>query len=1089
VPKHRITLLFLFAGALYGEVDFNREIRPVLSENCFQCHGPDDKHRMAGVRLDTQEGAFAQTKRGPLISPGDPDKSLILQRMTHPQAARRMPPPSVDRKVTDKQIETIRRWIAEGAKWQTHWSFNPPRRVDPPADTPNPIDAFVNARLEREGLKPNPEADRRTLLRRLSLDLTGFPPTLEEIEGFVKDKSPDAYGKQVDRLLASPHYGERMAMDWLDVARYADTHGYHIDSHREIWPWRDWLIKSFSSNMPFDRFTRLQLAGDLMPDAGLEGQIASGFNRNHMINFEGGAIPEEYLVEYVADRAETTSTAFMGLTMGCARCHTHKYDPISHKEYYQFFAFFNNIDEKGLDGKAGNAKPYLKLPTPEQAQDLAELEARVDLWDAALRSDDVMKPLAKWRDTLAGKPASFVREGLVAHYDFDGSLVDSSGGYQHGRMLKGDATFGSGQVSRSVSFDAQTLVTLGNRVGSLAREKPFTIAFWLRPTGSKQDMPVLQKIDNTQTRRGWEIWLTDYTLVGIQKRAGRINVRLTSQWPDNGIELRTKDRFVQSEWVHVALVYDGSSKAAGLRLYVNGAPAETEVVRDGLSGPIQNEAELRIGTKEPEAKAFAGGLDDLRFYTRALAADDLRHTAVDYPMQVMLSGVAGKPSKQEDERLRDYYLRFVAPPYFRTLHSELRDDREKLEQLNKRIVTTMVMSELTEKRRATHILGRGDYRNKLEEVSPGVPSVLPPLRVSEKPPAGMGIAAAHLITASNDDSVDSQEIAEPPLVGAGSERRPTRLDLANWLLDPRHPLTARVAVNRYWQLYFGTGLVKTAENFGSQGDPPSHPELLDWLATEFIRTGWDVKAMQRLIVTSAAYRRSSTSNPALQERDPENRLLARGPRFRLPAELIRDNALAVSGLLNPTIGGPSVYPYQPAGLWEEMAFGDGFSSQTYQQSHGSDLYRRSMYTFWKRTAAPAQMVTFDAPDREKCTAKRTITNTPLQALVLMNDPTYLEAARILAERVIKQSSKGPTKRAALAFRMVTSRDASKTELAELIRLAREQAAYFKKAPSEAEELLTNGESPCDKTIPSAELATWTMVASAILNLDETITKQ
>lgn len=1049
MPRY-VASFVLLATAAFAEIDFNREVRPILSDNCFQCHGPDEKRRMANLRLDTREGAFAETKRGPLIVPGDPAKSLIWQRMAHAEPARRMPPSSANRTVTDKQIETIKRWIEEGAKWQTHWAFVPPARVEPAASSTNPVDAFIEARLAREGLKPAPEADRRTLLRRLSLDLTGLPPTPEEVAAFLNDKSPDAYEKQVDRLLASPHFGERMALDWLDVARYADTHGYHIDSHRDMWPWRDWLIGAFNSNMPFDRFTRLQLAGDLIPEAGQEEKIASGFNRNHMINYEGGAIPEEYLAEYVADRAETTATAFMGLTMGCARCHTHKYDPISHKEYYQFSAFFNNVDEKGLDGKTGNAKPFLKLPAPAQREAFTNLEARVNMFDAALRGDDVMRPFTEWREFLAGKPATLLREGLVAHYDFDGSLTDTSGGYRHGRTLNGDPVFGPGQVSRAVSFDAQTLVTLGSVGGSVAKDRPFTVAYWLRPTGSKLDMPVMQKISDTNTRRGWEIWLTDYTLVGIQRRAARLNFRLTSRWPDDSLEIRTRDRFVQSEWVHVTLISDGTGKAAGLNVYVNGSQAEIEIVRDSLAGPVETDAELRIGMKEPDAKALSGTLDDLRFYTRAMPADEARHIAIDYPVQSMLSGVGGKLSKQEEERLRDYYLRYVASPYLRNLYTELRDDRESLEALDKQILSTMVMSEIEKKPRTTYVLARGDYRNKGDKVEPGTPSVLPPLR-------------------------------------PGAERA-TRLDLANWLLDPAHPLTARVAVNRYWQMYFGTGLVKTAENFGSQGDSPAHPELLDWLATEFIRTGWDVKAMQRLIVTSAAYRRSSKTTPALQVKDPENRLLARGPRHRLTAEFIRDNALAVSGLLDRRLGGPSVYPYQPTGVWEDIAYGDGFSSQTYEQSHGPDLYRRSMYTFWKRTAAPAQMLTFDAPDREKCTARRTVTNTPLQALVLMNDPTYLESARVLAERVIGGTKKSAD-RVTRVFESIVSRPPSKQERAELERLAREQTAYYRKLPAEAVALLSNGETPFDKKLPVADLAAWTMVASAILNLDETITKE
>jgi hypothetical protein len=1035
-------------------VDFSRDVRPILSDNCFQCHGPDEKHRMAGLRLDTKDGAFAHTRNGSVIVPGDPGKSLLFERINHAEKARKMPPPMSDRELTPKQIEVVRRWIEEGAKWQTHWAFTAPHRPELPVvkDTSalrNPIDHFIQARLEREGFVPSGEADRRTLLRRLSFDLTGLPPTLEEVDAFIKDKSPDAYEKQVDRLLSSPHYGERMAMDWLDVARYADTHGFHIDSHRDMWPWRDWLINSFNSNMKFDKFTTMQLAGDLLPDAGVEGKIASGFNRNHMINFEGGAIPEEYLVEYVADRAETTSNAWMGLTMGCARCHTHKYDPISHKEYYQFFAFFNNVDEKGLDGRTGNAKPLLKRPTPAQEKTEEELAAGIKTREAALDAKEVNDAMARWRETLTGKAAPISRDGLAAHYDFDGSLNDISGKYQHGRTMKGDPSFGPGQVSRSVAFDGQSLVTLG-QVGALQTQKPFTIAFWLRYGGGKQPMPILEKIEPDPSRRGWEMWLDEPILVDIQKRAARVIVRLSSQWPESAIELRTRDRVTQNEWNHLAVVSDGTGKASGIALFLNGSRVETDVLRDTLSGEITNKGELRIGVKEPEAKAFTGGLDDLRFYDRAISPEEAKDTAVNYPIQALLSGVGGKPAKADEERIRDFFLRYVAPDSLRTQYAELRDLLKQSTTLEKEILTTMVMSEL-EKPRDTFILARGDYRNKTDKVEPGTPAVLPPL--------------------------------------PKTDGRPNRLTLAKWLVDPSHPLTARVAVNRYWQLYFGTGLVKTAENFGSQGEPPSHPELLDWLATEFVRTGWDVKAMQRLIVTSAAYRRASQVTPALHEKDPENRLLARGPRYRLPAEMVRDNALAVSGLLNDDIGGKSVFPYQPKGLWEEMAFGDGFSMQTYVQSHGEDLYRRSMYTFWKRTSPPAQLTTFDAPDREKCTIRRTVTNTPLQALVTLNDPTYIEASRALAERVLKHAGKTPRRRAAMAFELATARPATKSEISVLTALAKEQQAHFKKAPKEAAALLANGESPYDKTLEPSELASWTMVASAILNLDETISKE
>ena len=1049
-------LLALMAAPGMAAVDFNREIRPILSDNCFKCHGPDEKHRMAKLRLDVRDGgAYAARAKGALVVPGDSAKSILFQRISQPDKNRRMPPPNAELSLNEKQVQLIKEWIDEGAKWETHWAFSAPTRPELPAVknaawVRNPIDNFILARLEAEKLTPSPEADRVTLLRRVSFDLTGLPPTPEEVAAFVADKSPDAYEKQVDRLLHSPHYGERMAMQWLDLARYADSHGYHIDSHRDMWPWRDWLIRAYNGNMPFDRFTVLQLAGDLLPNAGKEEKIATGFNRNHMINFEGGAIPEEYLVEYVADRAETTSNTWMALTMGCARCHNHKYDPISQKEFYQFFAFFNSVGEKGLDGKEGNAAPFLQLPTPEQEARATELAAGIKASEAVVNGQPVSDAIEKWKASLAGKPAAIDHNGLAAHYAMDGSLADSSGHYLDGRTVKGDPTFGEGQIAKAVSFDGQTVITLGN-AGGFESSEPFSVAMWVRPPGSKQPEPILEKIADGKSRRGYELWFGEPALIGIQNRAAQIEVRITSEWPAKTLRVRTRERYPRAEWKHFAFTYDGSGKAGGVKLYVDGKPAEKETVSDTLAGSIGSDAEMMIGVKEPDAANFNGSIDDLRFYRRVLPAQEIAYIGIEYPVRAILSGVGGKLTKAEEARLREYYLRFVAEPSLRERYAGLKALRVQSAALQKQILTTMVMSEM-DKPRDSFVLGRGDYRNQTDKVEPGTPAILPPLTIH-------------------------------------NGKRATRLDLAEWLVDPTHPLTARVAVNRYWQNYFGVGIVKTAENFGSQGDPPSHPELLDWLATEFIRTKWDVRGMQRLIVTSAAYRQASKVTPELLEKDPENRLVARGPRFRLPAEMVRDNALALSGLLNPAVGGPSVFPYQPKGLWEEMAFGDGFSMQTYVQSHGKDLYRRSMYTFWKRTVPPAQMSVFDAPDREKCTVRRTVTNTPLQALVLLNDPTYLESARVLAERVIRQAGRDPGQRATLAFEWATSRKPDKGEVAVLTTLAKKQMATYTKDRKQADDLLKNGETPPDPKIDRVELAAWTTVTSAILNLDETITKE
>jgi len=1041
-------------AAAPGAVDFDRDIRPILADNCFACHGPDEKPRMANLRLDVKDGMFADRGGRPVIVTGDAAASRLYQRISEKDKAKRMPPAYSERSLSEQQIELVRKWIDQGAKWEMHWAYIPPKRPEVPAVQStqnaawprNPIDNFILARLAREGLQPSPEADRATLLRRVSFDLTGLPPTVAEVDAFVADKSSGAYEKVVDRLLHSPHYGERMAMQWLDLARYADTHGYHIDSHREMWHWRDWVIDAFNRNMPFDQFTIEQLAGDLLPDATLSQKIDTGFNRNHMINFEGGAIPEEYQTEYVVDRVEATSTTWMGMTLGCARCHDHKYDPIKQRDFYRFFAFFNTIPEKGLDGRKGNAKPFVQIPSAEQAAELADVTQTLDTTEKILDDAQVDPVQTEWEKTRLDAMPAPSHEGLVAHYALDSNFADSSGHDHDGRALNGIPVFSDGPVGNCAELGGEAHVTFGN-IADFDRGDPLSLAFWVESNSVKQHV-VFEKISGPEERRGYELAFDDTVVLPRLKRGARLRFRLTHHWPDDAIEVRTKETLIEGDFSHLAITYDGSGKAAGIKLFVDGKPAEIETLHDSLSGPIRNTAPLEIGNRKL-GNPFKGRLDDFRIYSRLLSPAEIAGLALDEPARASLAMSAGQRSKNQKEKLRAYFLTHDAPEPLRVAFASRQQAEAHKEDLDWTVPSSMVMDEM-EKPRDTFILARGDYRNQTDKVTPGVPGALPPM---------------------------------------ASDLPANRLGLARWLVSPGNPLTARVAVNRYWQMYFGHGIVKTTEDFGSQGEAPVNPELLDWLATEFVRTGWDIRAMQRLIVTSAAYRQDSRVTPELLEKDPENRLLARGPRFRLPAEVVRDNALYVSGLLDDRLGGPSVFPYQPKGLWEEMAYGDVYSAQTYVQSHGKDLYRRSMYTFWKRTVPPAALTTFDAPDREKCTARRTLTNTPLQALVLLNDPTYVEAARALAERMLEQGGKDPASRIRWGFRLATARQPDANEVRVLKDIEVQELAQYRRDKDAARKLINVGESPADAKVDSGELAAWTTVASMILNLDETITKE
>ena len=1025
-------------------VDFAREVRPILSDNCFSCHGPDEGTRQRGLRLDVPEGLFEDRGRlgGPVVVAGNGSESRLIERLVTGNSRLRMPQGGDP--LTGEQIETLRLWIDQGAEWETHWAFVPPERPAlPPVSDPewvrNPIDHFVLARLDAGGLAPSDEADRATLLRRATLDLTGLPPTPEELAAFLNDDSPDAYERAVDRLLGSPRYGERMAVEWLDAARYADTNGYQTDGERTMWRWRDWVIDAYNANMPFDQFTIEQLAGDMLPDATRDQRIATAFNRNHSGNGEGGIVVDEFLVEYAVDRVETTSTVWLGLTLGCARCHDHKFDPVSQKEFYEVLANFNNIPERGKAFKYVNSPPLITAPTAEQEEELAELdenlrEAREKFVGLQPRAAEAQ---AAWEASLAGagRVDWALREDLLAHHALDGDI----GGVHDGKVVAavledGQPRFVEGRIGSAVAFDGQRFINAGASP-DLGYDDAFTLAAWIYPTASS-GVIVSRANAGDQGEFGWGLYLDE----------GKVWLNLSTRILDDGVSARTVGTVALDEWQHVLVTYDGSKTPGGIHVYVDGESWELTPMLDLVGNRLPQREPLRIGASGSKQPRFEGYIDDVRIYGAVLTPEEAAVVATAESISEIARNPADERTPAQAAKLRLCFLDQYAPTEIVEAGRAVAALEREREELWASFPTVMVMEEMAERRR-TFRLNRGAYDNPAEEVFPGVPAVLPPL------PEGV---------------------------------EANRLAFARWLVDPEHPLTARVTVNRFWQMYFGTGLVKTAENFGTQGEYPSHPELLDWLATTFIDSGWDVKALQKAIVTSAAYRQSSKVTAEEYEADPENRLIARGPRLRLPAQMIRDQALAVSGLLVEKLGGPSVKPYQPAGLWADMVEG-GYGD--YVQSEGDDLYRRSLYTFWKRTLGPPTMMTFDSSTRETCIVRTSRTNTPLQALNLMNDVTYVEAARRLAERMMTDGGPTPEDRIAYGYRLATAHGPRPEAQAILAEGFRQHLGRYQADRAAAVELISQGEHPRDETLDVAELASYTVVANLILNFDGTITKE
>lgn len=1034
-------VLALAGLAWAGErVDFNSQVRPLLSDRCFTCHGPDEASRKARLRLDLPEGALATNRAGkPIIKPGDPDASELVRRIFASDPEDRMPPPESKLALSADERAVLRRWVAEGAEYQDHWAF---RHVQPVAVPPagagwarNEIDAFIAERLRREGWPPAPEASRETLIRRVSLDLTGLPPSPAEVDEFLADRRPDAYERLVDHLLASPHYGEWMAVEWMDLARFADTFGYQADVDMDLSPWRDWVIGALNRNLPWDEFLTWQLAGDLLPNPNREQILATAFNRLHRQTNEGGSIEEEFRAEYVADRVHTFGTAMLGLTLECARCHDHKYDPISQRDYYRLAAFFNSIDESGLYSHFTRATPTpVLLLWPEGHEERhAELQRQIAETEARLRARREASPAPEAPPAEAA-PVTPPRPVVALSFETisDQHTPDAAG--TNVVELHDGPVLVDGVVGRAMQFDGDNFAVVKG-AGVFRRTDPFSFSLWLRPAEAQARAVVFHgsRAWTDSGSRGYELVLDH----------GRPWFALIHFWPGNALAVRARDPLPLHEWTHLAVTYDGSSRAAGVRLYRNGREMPTEVVRDHLYKDIRylgvwgdsdvGNVWLTLAGRFRDSGFKGGQLDEFQVFDTELTAAEVAHLAA-----------AGKPAPAPDAATLAVHRRVRADAVYQRLLSELRSLREAEDDLVTPVREIMVMRELPEPR-PTYVLRRGAYDAPGERVERGTPE-----RVFAFPP----------------------------------EWPRNRLGLARWVTDPRHPLTARVAVNRIWKLHFGRGLVATSWDFGAQGQLPSHPELLDWLAKRFVDSGWDRKALHRLIVLSATYRQSSSAAPELLARDPDNRLLARGPKHRLAAEQIRDSALAISGLLNRRLGGPSVKPYQPAGVWEESGTG-----KTYTQDTGDKLYRRSLYTFWRRTAPPPSMLTFDATSRESCTAKRELTTTPLQALVLLNDPQFLEAARVLGGRLFAQHPGDCDALIREAFRRVVCREPDPRECEILRRLYEEQAGHFRHHPGAAEQYLAIGEHPRTTALPAPDVAAAAVLVSALMNHDEFVMKR
>jgi len=1026
-------------------VDYNFHVQPLLSDRCYACHGPDDNARQASLSLHTEEGAIhTELESGAFaIVPKRPGRSEVIHRITSNDPYTIMPPPESNLTLSKYEIALIERWIEQGAEWKPHWAFIPPSMplipsVQDESWIKNDIDHFILARLDYEGLTASPLSDPERLIRRVTLDLTGLPPTLDEIDDFLADPSSSAYEGVVDRLLNSDAYGERMAIEWMDLSRYADSHGFHADGLRTMWPWRDWVIQAFNENMPYDEFVTWQLAGDLLPNATREQILATGFHRNHPMTAEGGVIDEEYRIGYVTDRTNTTSQAFLGLTMECAQCHDHKFDPISQAEYFQLFAFFNNVNELGMTGDDGNAGPLLMLPTLQQDSLLDQLNRRIEALEMSLRqrAQEVENLQLHLHAEL---PRNSLQSGLTSYFPFEYvEETTTPNRVSHGKEAVsggGTLTQVNGPSGLALRLDSDYDFLQVDETGNFERMDPFSVSAWIRPDTSGSYARIVGNAYTKNTYwRGWEVFLDSLNY---------LSARLIHALPHNYIHVHSTTPVQSQQWTHIAFTYDGSSRADGIKLYQQGQLVPSKTLYNNLYKSIHPVDALYQTTSRPirigrSYRAFGGSdgifigdMDELRIYNRELTA----------------SGIAALASTSVENDHLAVYLNYYDSPYQRLL-DQLRQAHAEQQEAIDEVMEVMVMEEM-DNPRSTHVLDRGIYDQPREQVSPSTPAIL-------------------------GNSID--------------DATPNRLGLAQWLFSPKQPLTARVTVNRYWMMLFGQGLVSTPEDFGYQGALPSHPALLDYLAVSFIQSDYDLKTLIKSMVMSATYRQSSSASTHLMEMDPFNALLARGPSHRMTAEMIRDNALSASGLLVKKIGGPSVKPYQPSGLWIEKGNFSQFLLR-YQQDEGDALYRRSLYTFIRRTSPHPTMQVFDAPDRSTCFIRRQNTNTPLQALVLMNDPQFVEASRALAERVQREVSGGIMHQIEQGFRLATGRIPSRQEVNILKDLYTTERERFATHPADIDSLFSVGDLVADGSLDPVNTAALTIVAQLILNHDEAYTKR